>query len=33
MNEIINFLKARRSVTAKNMVNGFVSDDHLNSVY
>ena len=32
MNEVINFLTTRRSVTAKNMVNGFVSDDDLNSI-
>ena len=32
MKDVINFLKARRSVTAKNMVTGFVNDDDLNSI-
>ena len=32
MKDIINFLKVRRSVTAKNMVTGFVNDDDLNSI-
>ena len=32
MKDVINFLKVRRSVTAKNMVTGFVNDDDLNSI-
>ena len=32
MNEIINFLKNRRSVTAKKMKEGHVSDEHLNEI-
>ena len=32
MKNIINFLKTRRSVTAKNMVSGFVGDDDLNNI-
>ena len=32
MNEIINFLKNRRSVTAKKMKDGHVSDEHLNEI-
>ena len=32
MKNVINFLKTRRSVTAKNMVSGFVDDDDLNNI-
>ena len=32
MNDIINFLKNRRSVTAKKMKDGHVSDEHLNEI-
>ena len=32
MNEITNFLKKRRSVTAKNMNAGYVPSDHLNEI-
>ena len=32
MKNVINFLKTRRSVTAKNMVSGFVGDDDLNNI-
>ena len=32
MKDVINFLKVRRSVTAKNMVTGFVNDEDLNSI-
>ena len=32
MKNIINFLKTRRSVTAKNMVSSFVGDDDLNNI-
>ena len=32
MKNIINFLKTRRSVTAKNMSSGFVADDDLNDI-
>ena len=32
MKNVINFLKTRRSVTAKNMVSGFVTDDDLNNI-
>ena len=32
MKNVINFLKTRRSVTAKNMSSGFVSDDDLSDI-
>ena len=32
MKNVINFLKTRRSVTAKNMTSGFVADDDLNDI-
>ena len=32
MNDIINFLKNRRSVTAKKMKDGHVSDEHLKEI-
>ena len=32
MKNVINFLKTRRSVTAKNMSSGFVADDDLNDI-
>ena len=32
MKNVINFLKTRRSVTAKNMVSGFVGDNDLNNI-
>ena len=32
MNDIINFLKKRRSVTAKKMKDGHVSDEHLKEI-
>ena len=32
MKKVINFLKTRRSVTAKNMSSGFVADDDLNDI-
>ena len=32
MKNIIQFLQTRRSVTAKNMVSGFINDDDLNSI-
>ena len=32
MNDVINFLQSRRSVTAKNMNNSFVADDDLNNI-
>ena len=32
MKNLINFLKTRRSVTAKNMSSGFVADDDLNDI-
>ena len=32
MNNIINFLKNRRSVTAKKMKDGHVSDEHLKEI-
>jgi nitroreductase len=32
MKNLINFLKTRRSVTAKNMSSGFVADDDLNNI-